>query len=73
MFNFDRKHRSQELPSLTVGYEVWVTYLKCTAKLVDANTGTLRSYVVDSDGITVRRNRRALIELSQSSSPHPQL
>ena len=40
--------------------------------MVDANPGTPRSYVVDSDGITVRRNRRALRELSQSSSPHPQ-
>ena len=28
--------------------------------------------LVDTDGSTVRRNRRALRELSQSSSPHPQ-
>ena len=71
-FNFDRKHRSKELPPLTVGDEVWVTDLKRPAKVVDANPGTPRSYVVDSDGSTVRRNRRALRELSQSTSPHPQ-
>ena len=71
-FNFDRKHRAKELPPLTVGDEVWITDLKRPAKVVDANPGTPRSYVVDSDGSTVRRNRRALIELSQSSSPHPQ-
>ena len=40
--------------------------------MVDANPGTPRSYVVDSDGSTARRNRRALRELSRSSSPHPQ-
>ena len=71
-FNFDRKHRSKELPPLTVGDEIWVTDLKRPAKVVDANPGTPRSYVVDSDGSTVRRNRRALRELSQSTSPHPQ-
>ena len=71
-FNFDRKHRAKELPLLTVGDEVWITDLKRPAKVVDANPGTPRSYVVDSDGSTVRRNRRALRELSQSSSPHPQ-
>ena len=71
-FNFDRKHRSKELPPVTVGEEVWVTDLKRPAKVVDANPGTPRSYVVDSDGSTVRRNRRALRELSQSTSPHPQ-
>ena len=71
-FNFDRKHRSKELPPLTVGDEVWVTDLKRPAKVVDANPGTPRSYVVDSDGSTVRRNRRALRELSQSTSTHPQ-
>ena len=71
-FNFDRKHRAKELPPLTVGDEVWITDLKRAANVVDANPGTPRSYVVDSDGSTVRRNRRALRELSQSSSPHPQ-
>ena len=71
-FNFDRKHRAKELPPLTVGDEVWITDLKRPAKVVDANPGTPRSYVVDSDGSTVRRNRRARRELSQSSSPHPQ-
>ena len=71
-FNFDRKHRAKELPPLTVGDEVCITDLKRLAKVVDANPGTPRSYVVDSDGSTVRRNRRALRELSQSSSPHPQ-
>ena len=72
-FNFDRKHRSKELPPLTVGDEIWVTDLKRPAKVVDANPGTPRSYVVDSDGSTVRRNRRALMrELGQSTSPHPQ-
>ena len=69
---FDRKHRAKELPPLTVGDEVWITDLKRPAKVVDANPGTPRSYVVDTDGSTVRRNRRALRELSQSSSPHPQ-
>ena len=71
-FNFDRKHRSNELPSLTVGDEVWVTDLKRPAKVVDANPCITRSYVVVSDGSTARRNRRALREVSQSSSPHPQ-
>ena len=42
-FNFDRKHRAKELPPLTVGYEVWITDLKCPAKVVDANPGTPRS------------------------------
>ena len=46
-FNFDRKHRSKELPPLTVGDEVWVTDPKRPAKVVDANPGTPRSYVVD--------------------------
>ena len=40
-FNFDRKHRSKELPPLTVGDEVWVTDLKRPAKVVVANPGTL--------------------------------
>ena len=71
-FNFDRKHRAKELPPLTVGDDVWITDLKRPAKVVDANPGTPRSYVVDSDGSTVRRNRRAMRELSQSSIPHPQ-
>ena len=69
-FNFDRKHRSKELPPLTVGDEILIK--KRPAKVVDANPGTPRSYVVDSDSSTVRRNRRALRELSQSSIPHPQ-
>ena len=51
---------------------ILLTDLKRPAKVVDANPGTPRSYVVDSDGSTVRRNRRALRELSQSTSPHPQ-
>ena len=46
--------------------------MKRPAKVVDANPGTPRPYVVDSDDSTVHRNRRALRELSQSSSPHPQ-
>ena len=58
-FNADRKHHSNELPPFTVGDEVWVTDLKRPAKVVDANPGTHRSYVVDSDGSTVRRNHRA--------------
>ena len=71
-FNIDRKHRAKELYPLTVGDEVWITDLKRPAKVVDANPGNPRSYVIDSDGSTVRRNRRALRELSQSSSPRPQ-
>ena len=59
-FNIARKHRAKELHPLTVGDEVWITDLKRPAKMVDANPGTPRSYVVDSDGSTVRRNRRAL-------------
>ena len=51
---------------------MWITDLKRPAKVVDANPGTPRSYVVDTDGSTVRRHRRALRELSQSPSPHPQ-
>ena len=70
--NFDRKHRSTELPPLTGGFEVWVADLKRPANVVDANPGTPQSYEVDTDGNTVRRIRRALRELSQSSSPHPQ-
>ena len=40
--------------------------MKRPAKVVDANPRTPRSYVVDSDGSTVRRNRRALRERSVS-------
>ena len=71
-FNFDRKHRSEELPPLTLADEVWITDLKRPAKVVDANPCAPRSYVVDSDGSDVRRNRRAPREPSQSSSPPPQ-
>ena len=72
-FNFNRKHRANELPPLTEGDNVWVRDLKRPAKVVDANPGTPWFYVVDSDGSTVRRNRRALRELSQPSSHHPRL
>ena len=65
--NFDRRHGARELPPLTVGDDVWLTDLKRPAKVLDANPGTRRSYVVDSGGSSVRRNRRALRELHQPS------
>lgn len=69
--NFDRKHRAKELHPLSVGDDVWITDLKRPAKVVDTNPGTPRSYVVDSDGSSVRRNRRTLRELSQPSIDPP--
>ncbi|KAJ8030205.1 hypothetical protein HOLleu_26545 [Holothuria leucospilota] len=61
---FDKRHRVGELPNLQKGDNVYVTDLKRNGTIVEKRPEP-RSYSVETDnGNIVRRNRRAIIQVS---------
>ncbi|XP_070381692.1 uncharacterized protein [Dermacentor albipictus] len=58
--DFDRRHGVRDLPELFYGDNVWLTDLKCKAK-VQAPADDPRSYWVNTDTDAVRRNRTQLV------------
>lgn len=64
--NYDKRHRSRELPPLTAGDAVWIPARETEA--VVGEEVAPRSYeVTTSSGSTIRRNRRDLVTVLESS------
>ena len=57
--SFDSRHRAQELPPLEPGADVWVRDMQRPGQVVGHHP-TPRSYLVASEGTTLRRNRADL-------------
>ena len=57
--NYNRRHRTQTLPPLPAGQKVWVMPTKAQGTVVGP-APTPRSYVVDTPGGQLRRNRSHL-------------
>ena len=57
---YDRRHGVRDLKELTVGDKVWITDLRRTG-IIKGKSGEPRSYIVDTEKRTVRRNRFHLI------------
>lgn len=58
--NFDKRHRVRTLSQLREGEKVWITDLRRPA-IVERKSEEPRSYIVNSKGEKVRRNRTSLI------------
>ncbi|KMQ89584.1 retrovirus-related pol polyprotein from transposon opus [Lasius niger] len=61
--NFDRRHGVRKLPELHPGEEVWITDLRRYGKII-ARAKAPRSYLVETEKRTVRRNRVHLIPVT---------
>ena len=69
--NFDKYHRARELPPLQPGETVWIPETQSSGTVV--NQPQTRSYEVQTDRGTLRRNRRDLARIPESpESPSPQ-
>ena len=67
--NYDRRHRAAELPPLQPGTQVWVKDMKRPG-VVQQPHDTPRSYLINSQGGVLRRNRAHLI-VEPPGSPTP--
>ena len=67
--NFNKRHKTQELPSLQPGDKVWLRDQKRHGHVVE-KTQHPRSYLVrTSAGTTVRRNRSAIVHTGKGQLP----
>ena len=71
--DFDRCHRTRELPTIPEDTEVWITSdgEQRRGKVITPSD-TPRSYLVDTPTGVIRRNRRHLNVLPNNSEPEPQ-
>lgn len=58
--NFNKRHRAQQLSTLTPGKHVWIKDTKEKGTVI-SQADTPRSYVIDSPRGTLRRNRHHLV------------
>lgn len=75
--NFNKRHRAQQLSTLTPGKHVWIKDTKEKGTVI-SQADTPRSYVIDSPRGTLRRNRHHLVSTpvppaEQTISPEPDL
>ncbi len=68
--NYKRRHRATDLPVLAQGCDVWIRDMDRNGTIVSP-TRDPRSYLVDTQQGTVRRNRSALLPLSSSTPTTP--
>ena len=66
--NHDQRHRAKELPKLKAGDTIWIRYQDCVGKVFTPST---RSYIVQTEKGTLRRNRAALVP-TKSTEPEQQ-
>jgi len=59
--NYDRRHGARELPALSKDEVVWVKDLSRYAKVLQSVVGSPRSYLIESGGAPLRRNRNLLV------------
>ena len=59
--NFDRHHRTKELPKLEAGEDVWIPDRKCTG--IVTNEVMPQSHIVETAEGPFRRNPRHLVRL----------
>jgi hypothetical protein len=66
--NFDLRHKTRELPTLQSGDKVWIRDQNRNGQIL-RNANQPRSYIVQTEQGTVRRNRKALVSTSQPEIP----
>ena len=64
--NHDKHHGARELPPLQPGDRVWIPQREREGEV--QGEVAPQSYAVDSDGDTIRRNRRALVRLPDAET-----
>lgn len=67
MLNYDRRHASRDLPELQPGDSVWIRDMSRYGK-VTKRAQQPRSYHVQTEHGTLRRNRRALIRVQDQAT-----
>ncbi|XP_061132648.1 uncharacterized protein K02A2.6-like [Syngnathus typhle] len=67
--NFDKRHRAHTLPALQPGDHVWVKDMQQRGTVVSA-ANTPRSYIVETSGGNLRRNRYHLSRTPVAPEPH---
>ena len=71
-FNFNRRNRAKELPTLELGGRVWIRD-QDRYGLVTGKTEKPRSYLVTTERGTLRRNRSALVTAAKPAEAEQQL
>lgn len=64
---YDKRHRARHNSELSINDRVWITNMKRYGKIVNKGPEP-RSYVVDSNGSVIRRNRAHLVKVKDNSS-----
>ncbi|XP_036001498.1 uncharacterized protein K02A2.6-like [Fundulus heteroclitus] len=67
--NYNRRHRAFDMPSLQPGDHVWVKDIRQRGTVV-STAGTPRSYIVETPGGSLRRNRYHLSETPVAPQLH---
>lgn len=68
---YGARHRARELPTLEPGQRVWIRSAKTTGTVQSSST-TPRSYNVETESGTLRRNRAQLTALPEPDQPDPE-
>ena len=66
--NFDCRHQAHELPDLTTGDSVWIRD-QDRLGTIRGRTQHPRSYLIETEKGTMRRNRSALVKAESHSTP----